>query len=168
MAETDLILIVDENDHPIGNETMKKARAEGLIHRIARIMVEDSSGRLLLQKRTDKVLWPYCWDNSAAGHVDADEDYLSAAKRELFEEIDIKADSLEEVDTYFTDKVENGRILKRFNRLYRLVKDDAPTNVSNEEVEQVKWFTLDEANKLIKDHPEQTTDGLRDVLSRYY
>ena len=168
MAITDLILIVDERDQPIGNETMQKARANGLIHRIVRIMVEDSNGRVLLQRRTNKVLWPHCWDNSAAGHVDADEDYFAAATRELSEEIDIKAEELQEVDTYFTDTVNNGHILKRFNRLYRLVKDDAPTNVHNEEVEQVKWFTLDEVKDLIKNHPSEVTDGLVDVITRYY
>jgi isopentenyl-diphosphate delta-isomerase type 1 len=168
MAESDLILIVDNNDKPIGNETMKKARAEGLIHRIVRVMVEDSKGRVLLQKRTNKVLWPHAWDNSAAGHVDADEEYLPAAKRELFEEIGIKTDELQDMGTYFTDTVQDGRILKRFNRVYRLIKDDAPTDVHNEEVAEVKWFTVEEAKKLIKEHPDKVTDGLSDVITRYY
>ncbi len=168
MSEADLVRIVDENDKPIGNKSLREARTKGLIHRIARVMVEDSKGRILLQKRTKKLLWPHCWDNSAAGHVDADEEYLPAAKRELFEETGIKADKLEEVGTYFTDKKEDWRILKRFNRVYRLIKDDVDTTVHNAEVAEVKWFTLGEVKKLIKDHPDKVTDGLRDVISRYY
>jgi isopentenyl-diphosphate delta-isomerase type 1 len=168
MALTDLILVVDEQDNPIGNETMEKVREQGLIHRIARIMVEDPSGRLLLQKRTAKLLWPNCWDNSAAGHVDANEDYLTAAKRELFEEIGIKASELEELGIYFTDTTQGTNTLKRFNAVYRLVTDSAPTDVQNDEVAEVKWFTRNEIRDLIQKHPDQVTDGLIDVMQRYY
>lgn len=169
MAITDLVDIVDENDQVIGTKTIQEVREKGYIHRIARIMVENQLGdKILLQKRTAKLLWPNCWDNSAAGHVDAGEDYTTAAKRELFEELGIKADSLEEVDTYFTDVVINGHRLKRFNRLYKLKYEDTPTNFGRDEVAGVKWLFIPEVEEFIKNYPDQVTDGLVDVMSRYY
>jgi isopentenyl-diphosphate delta-isomerase type 1 len=168
MAETDLIQIVDEHDNVIGTETMAKARKEGLIHRISRVMVENPEGKTLLQKRGNKVLWPNCWDNSAAGHVDAGEDYLTAAKREMLEEIGIDADELEELGVYFTDERLGEKILKRFNAAYKLVTEKQPVNVPNEEVAEVRWFALEEVKELIKNHPDQVTDGLRDVVHHFY
>jgi hypothetical protein len=52
--------------------------------------------------------------------------------------------------------------------LYKTEAEEIPDIFPNEEVERVKWFTVDEIKKLIKDHSDQVTDGLVDVISRYY
>ncbi len=162
------IAIVDENNVVVGSASIDEARKRGLIRRVARVMIENPQGELLLQKRTAKMLFPNCWDNSAAGHVDAGEDYIVAAKRELFEEVGMLADELEEIGNYYSDSVQGDMILKGFNRVYKIVTDEAPTEVQNDEVAEVKWFTLEEVKKLIKQHPDKVTDGLVDVMQRYY
>lgn len=163
-----LIQIVDTEDQPIGTASIGKAQKDGLIHRIVRIMVENSKGKILLQKRANKVTWPNCWDNSAAGHVDAGEDYLEAAKRELFEEIGLDGQDLTEIGKYYTDAVYQGRMLKRFNMVYKLVTEETPSQLNPIEVTEVAWFTIEDTKKLIKTSPERVTDGLRDVINRYY
>lgn len=169
MATEKLITIVDENDEPISSATIFEARQNGLIHRIVRIMVEDSTGLILLQKRSQNMeSYPGCWDHSAAGHVDSGEGYLSAARRELFEEIGIRAESLIEIDTYFSENKSGGQVIKRFNRLYRFVSISESIKLQKSEVEEVKWFTLDEIKRLIKDSRDSVTDGLEYVISRYY
>lgn len=168
MGLQDLVVIVDENDQPIGTDTIENARKQGSIHRIARVMVENPKGQILLQKRSAKLTWPHCWDNSAAGHVDEGEDHLQAAKRELFEEIGVSADNLEEIGKYFTDVTNQYGTLKRFNSVYKLVIDYTPTKLQPSEVAKVKWFDVDEAKQLIQEQPEKVTDGLVDVINRYY
>lgn len=169
MPTENLITIVNENDEPIGSATISEARQKGLIHRIVRIMVEGSSSRILLQKRSNNMeSYPGCWDHSAAGHVDSGEDYLSAAKRELFEEIGIKAENLEEIGSYFSDDSSDGQTIKRFNKVYKLVSESNPAKLQKSEVEEVKWFTLDEIKKFIEDNPDKVSDGLEYVISRYY
>lgn len=164
------IQIVDEHDKPVGSEKMYLAQEQGLIHRIVRIMVEDEQGRLLLQKRSQKMKrWPNCWDNSAAGHVDEGEDYITAAKRELLEEIGIRRTDLEEIDTYYTDRPLNDiPHLRRFNRLYKTVAEEDEAVIDDDEVAEVRWLAVEEVKKLIKEHPDQVTDGLADVIERYY
>lgn len=163
------IQIVDKDDKPISQAPMLEAQQKGLIHRIVRIMVEDGKGNILLQKRSSTMLrWPNCWDNSAAGHVDAGEDYLTAAKRELAEEIGLKNVELKEVDTYYTDSRLDELILRRFNKLYKITVNKTPNNIDPGEVAEVKWFSIKDAAKLIKDHPDLVTDGLTDVMERYY
>jgi len=164
------IQIVDEHDNPIRGEDMYFAQEKGLIHRIVRIMVEDAQGRLLLQKRSQKMeRWPGCWDNSATGHVDEGEDYEAAAKRELYEEIGIKRSELEEIDTYYTDRPhEEIAHLRRFNRVYKTVAKQNEAIIDDDEVAEVRWFTVDEVKKLIREHPDKVTDGLVDAMERFY
>lgn len=163
------IVIVDKKDNPIGQSDMFEARRKGLIHRIVRVMIEDKDGRILLQRRSNEVYsFPNCWDHSAAGHVDVGEDYMEAAKRELAEEIGINDAELEEIGRYYTENEKGGEKIKRFNGVYRGIVDTTPTHVDPKEVGEIKWFTTEEIRKLIKDQPDKVTDGLIDVLQKYY
>lgn len=83
--------IVDAEEHVIGQAP--RAHCHGnpsLIHRVAHVLVFDEEGRLLLQKRSaTKDVQPGKWDTSVGGHLDPGEDYLSAAVREMREELGI-------------------------------------------------------------------------------
>lgn len=63
----------------------------GLWHASSHIWIYDGAGHVLLQKRT-RMTWNYpgCWDISSAGHVDAGETGLAAARRELREELGVE------------------------------------------------------------------------------
>ena len=87
--------VVDENDQVLRSEFRDVIHVNNLRHRAAHMLLFNASGELYLQKRS---IWkdrnPACWDSSAAGHVDAGEDYLTAARRELHEELGIEAPEL--------------------------------------------------------------------------
>lgn len=163
------ILVVDEDDRPMGTVPKEEVWAKGLLHRIVRVMVEDSDGRILLQKRSRLVdLFPGTWDHSAAGHVDEGESYEQAAAREDAEEIGVKGAPLEEMATWRTYDVMDGRILNRINKLYRVRIDTSDFSFEDGEVSEVKWFTLDEIYEAIAKHPDQLTPGLIQVIQDYY
>ena len=169
MADS-LIQIVNESDIPQGASTISEAQKQGLIHRIARVMVEDPAGNILLQKRqSDRSLYPNCWDNSAAGHVDEGEDYDTAAKREMFEEIGLKDVEIKELGYYQTNGSFEGRKLNRFNKAYKVVvPSDTVFRLESEEVSEVRWFTPEEAHKMLNENPDQVTDGIIEVFQRFY
>jgi isopentenyldiphosphate isomerase len=97
------VVIVDEEDRVIGAAPLKEVWKKGWMHRIVRIMVEDTDGRVLLQKRSKHMeLFPECWDHSAAGHVDEGDSYEQAAERELQEELGISGFDLKEIAYYPT------------------------------------------------------------------
>ena len=79
-------------DRVIGQRTRSEIHRLGLIHRAVHALVFNSSGRLFLQQRSlSKDMNPGLWDSSAAGHVDAGENYDDCVVREVREELGINA-----------------------------------------------------------------------------
>lgn len=83
--------IVDEHDQVIGQAARSACHGNpALVHRVAHVLVFNSRGELLLQKRSPhKDIQPGRWDTSVGGHLDPGEGYLQAAVREMEEELGI-------------------------------------------------------------------------------
>jgi 16S rRNA (adenine1518-N6/adenine1519-N6)-dimethyltransferase len=165
------IQIVDENNNPTGGATKQEAWRDGLIHRVVRISILDQAGRLLVQKRSlQKELFPGRWDNSAAGHVDMGETYKQTALRELNEELGLRDIKLQKLGDYYVDATDDWRRMKRFTRSYKAVlQDPLPSfELPEDEVESTEWMEVAKVKKLVVDHPERVTDGLEQVISRFF
>ena len=163
------IQIVDTNDRPIKAASKQEAWEQGLFHRVVRIMLEGPDGRLLLQHRSPtKDLFPNTWDNSCAGHVDAGEDYETAITRELQEELGLTGVRFTEAGRYFWASEWKGYKTRRFLVFYKGKLNALPTRLEEGKIDDARWFTLDEIKQLIKEHPEQVSDGLREVIQLYY
>lgn len=88
--QPELISIVNENDVVIGSATKSRVYSEGLLHRVAHILIFNQSGKIILQKRSAKKdFCPLHWSSSSHGHVRFGEDYVDAAMREANEELGI-------------------------------------------------------------------------------
>ncbi|MBR4108507.1 MAG: ribosomal RNA small subunit methyltransferase A [Akkermansia sp.] len=89
--EEELFDVVNEADEIQGQATRKEVHEHGLMHRAVHILVFNKKHDCLLQLRSPlKDRHPGVWDSSAAGHLDAGEDYETAARRELAEELGIE------------------------------------------------------------------------------
>lgn len=82
---------VDAQDHVIGHVRRGDAhRNPALLHRSVQVMVFDSLGRALLQRRSmRKDLFPGYYCASASGHVGAGDTYDATAAREIVEELGV-------------------------------------------------------------------------------
>jgi isopentenyldiphosphate isomerase len=167
-----LIQIVDEQDRPIGGATKQQAWDEGLMHRIARAMVQDENGRLLLQKRAPhKQPYPNHWDWVPAGHVDEGETYEVAMRREANEELGLNSPALqfEVAENYRSNKVFEGRQLNRFNRVFRLTIDSATAlSLDSSEATELRWFTVPELRDMLASHPNDFTSSVQSLFARHY
>lgn len=160
------IQFVDENDIPIGQGSKVEANANGIVHRVVRVIVINSNGDILLQKRGDHVVnHPGKWDQSVGGHVDAGETYLEAAYREMKEEVGIEDVELTEVTKYFTEVPANPP-QRRFNMLYSALYDGV-VSIDNDEVSDSKWVTLEELEAWITRAPDELTGGLIYAYEKY-
>ena len=164
-----IIDIVDDQDVVIGTATKQEAQEKGLRHRIVRITLEDPAGNILLQKRRDdKELYPGCWDTAAAGHVDAGEDYLAAAEREMYEELGVVT-PLEQIKHYKSNGSYEWRKLNRFTVLYRgTIPAETTFTLQKEEVADVRWVSRTELGSFIQNNPAQIADGLLETYEILY
>lgn len=152
--DDELFDVVDENDQVLRQEQRSVVHAENLLHRAVHILVFNKRKEVLLQKRSLlKDNFPGLWDSSAAGHLDAGEDYEPCAIRELQEELGIE-----------TDVQEIAKIPPSENTgwehigLY-VARHDGALRFPCSEVENVLWFGIDQLKKWIKAKPEDFAPG---------
>lgn len=149
--------VTDDNGFPVGRTvTRSEAHDKGISHRTAHTWIVRKAGgsyEVLLQKRSaNKESFPSMYDTSSAGHIQAGDDPLESAQRELFEELGIKA---HEGDFTFAGKFHikyemefHGKMFRdnevAFVYVYEKPVDETKLVLQTEEVEEVKWFNIDE------------------------
>jgi isopentenyldiphosphate isomerase len=152
---------VDMHDRPTGRQvTKQEAHDNKLLHRCVAIYVFDEQGRLYVQvhKKSGGLL-----DNSVGGHVDAGEDYPTAAKREGEEELGLYGVELHELATsMYSDE---GRYLHMFG-LYECRPKDWKF-VPNDEVEQIIPMTLEEVVEQMNADPMRFCAGFIQTMHTY-
>lgn len=117
------------------------------------VLVFNDSGELALQLRAARDEdYPLHWDFSAAGGIEAGEDTKTAALRELQEELGIQGS----VNFIGEESYSQGDTLARLY-IYQC-KHNGPFQPNPEEVEEVRFFSLENIKKMIekgeKFHPE--------------
>ncbi|HPR09630.1 MAG TPA: NUDIX domain-containing protein [Candidatus Saccharibacteria bacterium] len=161
------IMIVDEQDSPIGEASMQEAQDKGLWHRVVRCVVQDAKGRWLLQKRQSFLFTnPGKWDMSATGHVDPGEDYEAAAHRELKEEVGIDRAELVEWFRETTEFTKGPKQYRRFNRTYKVPYSGQVITPNLAEVSEAKWFTRVELEALLDEAAELASEKLIELITR--
>ncbi|MCX8038714.1 MAG: NUDIX domain-containing protein [Candidatus Sumerlaeia bacterium] len=118
----ELIAVVDGQDRVVGAEPRATVHAQHLLHRSVHILVFNPRGDVLVQLRgRNKDSYPLHWDVSVGGHVGPDEDYETAARRELAEELGLSGEG--RFVAQLAASAESGW---EFTRLYVLVTDSVP------------------------------------------
>ena len=174
--------VVDENGSPTGKIMSRDtAHREGRLHRTAHVwVVREYDGRVqvLLQKRSpEKDSFPGLYDTSSAGHIPAGSEPLESALRELKEElgIDAAADQLAYAGSFRIRYEEefHGKLF-RDNEItsvyvYREPVEIRELSLQTSEVDEVRWFDLDEVRWEIQYSRERfcvSSKGLA-VLEKY-
>lgn len=143
----ELVDIVDDHDRVIDTVPRRRMRAERLQHRGVSIAVIGSDGRLLVHRRAaTKDVWPAMWDIAAGGVVSAGEDYATAARRELAEELGVDAAGLDHLGAgHFADEA-----VRVIAHGYVTVHD-GPFTFTDGEIEEVRWVTRAELDVLMSE-----------------
>jgi isopentenyl-diphosphate delta-isomerase type 1 len=156
--------VVDERDQVIGREYRREIHRRGLLHRAIHIFWLRTDGQLCLQRRSfAKDNCPGLLSTSCAGHVDSGEDYLTAAVRELREELGVSVEpaALQEID-YAPCHPDLGH---EFVRAY-LLKGDFAVTVAAFEVDSVLWRTPAETEAWASAQAEIFSTPLCHLLAR--
>ena len=86
------LILVDSDDNEIGYSSKSEChKGLGTLHRAFSIFLFNSSGELLIQKRSvKKELWGQYWSNSCCSHPRKGEDLYEAATRRIQQELSIE------------------------------------------------------------------------------
>jgi isopentenyl-diphosphate Delta-isomerase len=151
------LILVDNNDKPIGTEEKVKCHLpNGKLHRAFTILLFNREGKLLLTQRSmDKMLWPGDWDGTVASHPRQSETYVSSAERRLPEELGIscKLDYLFKFE-YHVPYKDIGSENEMCGTLIGIVDDPTKIKLVKEEISDIKWITLDEILNDIEQSPQ--------------
>ncbi len=137
MEDDEILPVVDENDQIIDYRPRGEVHRLGLRHRSVHLLIFNHNAEVLLQKRSmRKTVKPGFWDSSAAGHVDAGEDYDRCVLREAQEELGIALPQVPEK----AFKIPASRISgMEFCQVYTAIHE-GPFQPNPEEIEQLRWY----------------------------
>ena len=155
MEMVDILTVTGKKTGQI--KSRAKAHKNGLWHRTVHVWLQNSSGNLLLQKRSHtKETHPGLWDISAAGHVAVGDNSDNAALREVKEELGIVLNNNElrcigtVLQSYI--KSDNSLIDNEITDIY-LCKRPVTTEeicIDPVEIDEVAWFDINILkNKLV-------------------
>ncbi len=170
-AKDDLLILVDEQDFPLGTATKAKAHAEGLLHRAFSVVIwrEAASGYeiLLTRRAPGKYHSGGLWTNACCSHPRAGEETLAAAARRTREELGCEAEDLREVGAFvYRAPFENGLTEHEFDHvlLARLIPGAAP-DPDPEETDALRWVTVTALREELAEHPERFTAWAPQVVA---
>lgn len=140
--------LYDRNGQPLGKTIKRGARfRSGEHHLVTHIWVVNSVGRLLIQRRSSKRrMMPNIWAITSGSAVSG-EDSITAACRELGEELGIHLPP--------ESFISLGRLVRRNSLcdVYLIKRDIAVTEMKlqKDEVSQVRWVTGQQLHEMIKE-----------------
>ena len=159
--------VVDALDQTIDRELREEVHRKGLFHRAIHVFVLDKDERLVVQRRSSsKDTAPGLWCSSCSGHLDAGEEYLAGAVRELDEEIGLAAFPAELRQILMVSPcLQTGW---EFTCIYFL-RADGPFVFAPEEITELRLLSLAKVDQWLSQSPEDFSPSFKHLyqLSRF-
>ena len=155
------VILVDEQDRPIGLMEKQAAHIGPHLHRAFSVFIFNSKGELLLQQRAlSKYHSPGLWTNTCCSHPRAGETLEEATSRRLMEEMGMVC-PIHEVYTFiYMAPVGQGLTEHEFDHVFIGQSDDIPA-INTEEVASWKYMSIKDLQKDIALYPELYTEWFK-------
>lgn len=143
-SDKEILDLVNNKDEVIGtidrNDYDRMVEQDLGYIRSVELLIRNSEGKYWIPTRTsDKRIAPNGLDYSMGGHVDAGEEYIEAALREIREELNLH---LKPEDLIFVTKFEPGAI--RYFRVVYLYETDETPQYNPADFVKAEWLSIDE------------------------
>ena len=171
-------LVVDSDDNVIGADTKLICHKDkGIRHRAFSVLIFDSLGRLLVQKRSsEKITFPGVWANSCCSHpldVESENDGANgvenAAKRKLDQELGITSEITDNWSFNHIGRMEyscrwNEDWIEREIDHIMVVIADTEVNHNENEISDVLWADASEIARMM----EGSGDWAEEVIAPWF
>lgn len=175
--------VLDENGVKTGEIlSRKEIHQRGLWHRAIVIAIINENNEVLLQQRSiNKDKNAGLWDISVAGHISTGQDAISAAAREINEEVSIGIEAKVSITDFrymfsyrVSQKFADDYVENQFYDFFILRKNGLRAKnitLQESEVQDAKFVSLQELEEILQTDcivkRDPVYDALRDYLYRY-
>ena len=155
------VILVNENDKPIGTMEKMEAHEKGLLHRAFSVFVFNDNNELMLQQRAlSKYHSPGLWTNTCCSHPREGEDTESAAHRRLVEEMGFDCEIKEAFSFLYNSDVGQGLTEHEFDHVFIGHYNNSP-EINPDEVHNYKYMLMEDIKAEMQTHPEKYTVWFR-------
>lgn len=162
----ELLDIVDDNDHVIGQESRTIVHQRGLQHRGVHVFLFTDDGKMLIQKRSaDRAASPSLLDCSISEHVKAGESYHDGAVRGIKEELGVEGIEIERLTKF---RMNYGVNDNEISELYQGVVNPELVQFDPVEIESVMYLSMDELRRMLQDDSQSLCGWFVEMLDLYF
>lgn len=161
---SEIIDVIDENNHVVGHEPREKVHELGLPHRVSAVLIKRPDGKYMIPTASEHKLEAGGLFHSAGGHVMAGEAYRASAVRELWEETGLTAqeDDLLLLGSYWFEKEYPSRKEKERFEVFEMSYSPEMGEIElNYEQHSIQWFSKEELLDLYSKSPQTLSNPLR-------
>jgi len=161
----EIIDVCDSNGNYTGQKLPRnEIHKNKLWHRTVHIQIFDFDKRTLFQLRSkDKDSFPNKLDVSAAGHISSGEKIITAALRELEEELGLRLEEnrLEYINDFASEQaMPNGDVDREIQSFFiaKITENEKlMIKIQESEVQKIIWFTGPELEQAMRENAEDFT-----------
>ena len=155
------VILVNENDVPIGTMEKLEVHQKALLHRAFSIFIFNTKGEMLLQKRAEnKYHSPGLWTNACCSHPTPNESTITSATKRLQEEMGFTT-SLEKVfDFIYKASFDNGLTEHELDYVFVGTYDNE-IFPCREEVSDYCYMSTDAIKDSLLSHPQKYTEWFK-------
>ena len=160
------VILVDEQDNEVGTMEKMEAHQKGRLHRAFSILLFNSKGEALLQKRsTKKYHSGGLWTNTCCSHPFPRESMTNATQRKLLQEMGIQTRLIFAFKFIYQTQLDPNLIEHECDHVYLGAFDGQPV-INREEVEDWKFVDLPSLRRDIVQNPDLYTYWFRLIMGR--
>ncbi len=164
----ELVILVDEQDRPVGvKEKLAAHEHGGTRHRAFSVFLVDSQGRWLVQRRAaDKYHFPNLWTNACCSHPRPGEETEAAAHRRLREELGVTCALTHRFCfEYKATSEAEGLTEHEMDHVFTGLHG-GPVQPNPAEVSGIRWLTRADLEAEVAAHPERFTPWFKLAMVR--
>lgn len=159
------VILVDMDDRPVGTMEKMEAHMKGLLHRAFSILLFNSKGELLLQKRSlNKYHSSGLWTNTCCSHPLPDESMSEATRRKLKQEMGIDASPEFAYKFIYRVELDNNLIEYELDHVFVGTYDGVP-NANPGEVAEWRYTPMEALRQDAITNPQIYTHWFRLILN---
>lgn len=159
------VILVDELDREVGTMEKLEAHQKGMLHRAFSILVFNSRGQLMLQKRSWKKYHSGgLWTNTCCSHPLPDEDMKAAVRRKLMQEMGIDLQPVFSHKFIYKVDLPNSLTEYEYDYVFTGVYDGEPS-INTEEVDEWRLMDPDQIRADMKRSPDQYTHWFKLIMN---